>query len=169
MKKYLPAFICGFGAGVLQVVPVAKSFACCIIVPVAAYLALVLYQKARGGNEKLPAGKAAIIGLLTGFYAALFGSSFDIFVTFVTKNNELIAGYNEMSDMIGKLPLSTEFKNEFEYLLESIVTDIKTNGFSLFYTGMVFTSNLIFNTIFGLIGGLLGVQIVNSRRPRPSA
>jgi hypothetical protein len=78
LKKYLSAFVCGFGAGVLQIVPVAKSFSCCLIIPAAAFLALVLEQKSTNNFTRILPGKAILIGLVTGLYAAIFGSFFDI-------------------------------------------------------------------------------------------
>lgn len=58
MKKYLPSLVAGFGAGVLSVVPVLKSFACCLIVPAAAYLSIVLYQRANNLDERIETSKA---------------------------------------------------------------------------------------------------------------
>ncbi|MBU2491406.1 MAG: hypothetical protein KJ571_02200 [Bacteroidetes bacterium] len=164
MKKYLSSFVVGFGAGVLQVVPVAKSFACCIIIPLAAYFALMLDQKANKNiNVIMPVSRALIIGLLTGIYAALFGSFFDILITFITKNNDIIAVFPEFQKMITNFPISEGLQKEVLNLYSSVIDQIKDVGFSALYTLSILFNNLIINLIFGLIGGVVGVQIINSR------
>lgn len=167
MKKYLSALVVGFGAGVLQVVPVAKSFACCIIIPLAAYFALMLDQRANNnGNQIMPISKAVIIGLLTGVYAALFGSFFDVFITFITKNNDIIAVFPEFQKMLQNFPITDELRNEVLNLYSSVISQIKDTGFSSLYTLSILINNLIINSIFGLIGGVVGVQVINARIKR---
>lgn len=164
MKKYLSAFVVGFGAGVLQVVPVAKSFACCIIIPMAAYFALMLDQKAnKTVNQIMPVSRAVIIGLLVGVYSAIFGSFFDVFITFITKNNDIIAVSPEFQRMLDGFPITQPLKDEVLNLYSTVIDQIKDSGFSLLYAFSIFFNNIIINSIFGLIGGVIGVQIINSR------
>ncbi|MCF8242147.1 MAG: hypothetical protein K9J16_12230 [Melioribacteraceae bacterium] len=168
MKKYISAFVCGFGAGVLQIVPVAKSFSCCLIIPVAAYLALFLDQKSTGNYDPIPSGKAVIFGLLTGVYAALFGTALDTIVTLVTKQNDIVAMFPELQKMITEFPLSEQLREDVINLLSAIVDQITSTGFSFFYTVSILINNLIIDTIFGIIGGLIGMQILNNRNKRIS-
>ena len=170
MKKYLSAFVVGFRAGVMQVVPVAKSFACCIIIPLAAYFALMLDQKANKSiNTIMPVSRAVIIGLLTGVYAAFFGSFFDVFITFITKNNDIIAVFPEFQKMLTNFPITEELRNEILNLYSSVIDQIKNTGFSFLYALSILINNLIINAIFGLIGGVVGVQIINSRTKRSNS
>ncbi len=162
-KKYLPAFICGFGAGVLQVVPVAKSFSCCLIIPIAAYLSIILDMKANGYQDELPTRKGVVLGLMTGFYAAIFGSFFELFITFVTKNNDIIAAYSELSKMINSFPVTEDVKQQVLQMLSTVYDEIQSYGFSLLYTTSIVINNFFVNIIFGLLGGLIGIKIVNSR------
>ena len=168
MKKYLSAFVCGFGAGVLQVVPVAKSFSCCLIIPAAAFLALVLEQKSTNNFTRILPAKAIMIGLATGLYAALFGSFFDILITFITKNNDVVATFPEFQKMVESFPiqLSQELKNDVINLMTTIRDQITETGFSPLYTLSVLFSNLFIDTIFGIIGGLVGAQIINNRNQK---
>ena len=163
MKKYLSAFVCGFGAGVLTIVPVAKSFSCCLLIPIASYLALLLDRKANPIDGKILFKKAIVLGLLTGLYAALFGTVFDIIITFITKNNDLVAGFPELQKMIMDFPVSEEVRNQVMDLLSSVINQISETGFSLIYFITILLNNLIVYTIFGMIGGLVGAQIINSR------
>ncbi len=163
MKKYLSAFVVGFGAGVIQVVPVAKSFACCLIIPAAAALALSLDQKANKYTFPIEFKRAAVIGLLTGLWAALFGTFFDVFITFVTKNNDVIASFGQLQKMVTSFPFDETVKKEVMSLLSTIVNDISSKGFSWLYTISVGFNNLIVDTIFGFVGGIIGMQILNSK------
>jgi hypothetical protein len=163
VKKYLSSFVCGFGAGVLQIVPVAKSFSCCLIIPAAAYLALILDRKALGETGIIKMSKGLKIGVITGLYAALFGSGFEILITFITKNSDIIVAYPELQKMLTSFPLAESLIEQTQDLLASVVNDIRTTGFSFLYTFAVISNNLFVDVIFGLIGGLVGVQIINSR------
>lgn len=159
----------GFGAGVIQVVPIAKSFSWCLIVPVAAFLALLLDQKSNSSYERINVSKAVMIGLLTGFWAALFGSFFDVFITFITKSNDIIGAYMQINKMIAQFPFDKAVKKDVSDLLQQVVTQIRTTGFSFLYTVSILLNNFIFDTIFGVIGGLLGMKIINTRNDRRTA
>ncbi len=163
MKKYLPAIVAGFGAGVLHVVPVAKSLTCCLVVPVAAVLAIILEQKANQLTGDFDLKRGAILGLLTGIFAALFGSFFDIFITFITKNNDIILAFNRLGETLDAFPVSDNIKEEVMTLMNSVVEAIKEKGFSSLYAFSITFNNLIVDSIFGLIGGLAGTKILNSR------
>lgn len=163
MKKYISSFVCGFGAGVLQIVPIAKSFSCCLIIPLAAFIALLLDRKANQSAEKINMKHALMIGLMTGIYAALFGTFFDILITFLTKSNDVVAMFPELQRMINNFPISEDVKNEVVNLFQKVRNDIIKYGFSGLYTFSVILNNFIINTVFGVIGGLIGAQIINSR------
>ncbi len=163
MKKYLPSLVCGFGAGVLQIVPFVKSFSCCMIMPLAAFLALLLDQRATNSFGFISAKKALMIGLITGFYAALFGTVFELFITFVTKQNDVIAAFPELQRMIQGFPVTEDIKNEVISLFQKVRSDILTYGFSWFYTLSVVVNNFLVNIVFGIVGGLVGSKIINSR------
>lgn len=163
MKKYLSPFVSGFGAGVLQVVPVAKSFACCFIIPLAAFISLVLEQKSKNDYSKIPMKKALLFGFLTGLYAAIFGSFFDVFITLITKNNDIIALLPELQKMVTSFPVSDEVRQEVLQLFQGVRDDIITYGFSALYTFSILINNFIVNSIFGIVGGLVGAQIINKR------
>ncbi len=163
MKKYLPSFVCGFGAGVLQVVPVAKTFTCCLIVPAAAFLAIYLEKKASNDEAVIDLKKGAIIGLITGLFAAVFGSFFDLFITFITKNNDMVSAFTDFQNMILNFPLDENLKTEILDLMANVVDEIKTTGFSALYAFSVIINNIVINPIFGIVGGLIGVKVLESK------
>ncbi|HET55426.1 MAG TPA: hypothetical protein ENN33_09450 [Ignavibacteria bacterium] len=163
MKKFLPSFVSGFGAGVLSVVPVIKTFACCLIIPAAATLSILLYQRAENVDEKIETGKAIFLGVFTGLFAALFATTFEIFITLFTKQNDLIAAFGNMQSMINSFPLDDHLKQEVIDLINMVVTELKTTGFSVIYSFTLLFNNLVINSIFGLAGGVIGLQIINAK------
>jgi len=163
MKKYLPSLVAGFGAGVLSIVPLLKSFSCCLIVPVAAYFSLILYQRANNLDEKIETGRAIILGILTGLFAALFATTFEILITLFTKHNDLIEAYGYVQTMLNNFPIDNAIKQQVLDLLNGVVTDLKTTGFSLIYSLTLLLNNLLVDSIFGLVGGVIGMQIFNAK------
>lgn len=163
MKKYLPAIVAGFVAGTLYVVPIVKSLTCCLIVPVAAFFAIVLESKANNITSEFNLKRGAVLGLLTGLFAAFFGSTFDILITYITKHNDIITTINELPKVIDAVPVSEEIKDEVFKLMTNVADSIKKKGFSTVYAFSVFFNNIIINSIFGLIGGLVGTKIFNAK------
>ncbi len=163
MKKYLSSLVCGFGAGVLQIVPFLRTFSCCMILPFAAFLSLLLNQKATKSREKITTKNALLFGIMTGLYAALFGSSLEILITLITKHNDIVTTFPELQRMVENFPVGPEIKKEVLTLFQNVRTDIMTHGFSTVYTISVFVNNFIINTIFGAVGGIVGAQVINSK------
>ncbi|NMB83559.1 MAG: DUF4199 domain-containing protein [Ignavibacteria bacterium] len=163
MKKYISSFVTGFGAGVLHVVPVAKSLACCLIVPLASFISLLLDRKANPTSEKITMKKGAMFGLVTGLYAALFATVFDLLITLITKNNDIVSMMPELQKMIVAFPLSESLKSEVMRLFESVRNDIINYGFSSLYTFSIIINNTVVNSIVGTIVGLIGAQIINHK------
>lgn len=163
MKKFLPSFVSGFGAGVLSVVPVIKTFACCLIIPAAATLSILLYQRAENVDEKIETGKAIFLGVFTGIFAALFATTFEVVITLFTKQNDLIAAFGNLQQMINSFPLDDQLKQEVIDLINMVVTELKTTGFSVIYSFTLLFNNLVINSIFGLAGGVIGLQIINAK------
>lgn len=161
-KKYLPSVITGFGASVLSTVPGVKSFSCCLIIPAAAYLSLYLYTRSINDNSPVKLNRALSFGLTTGLVAAVFTTFFDLLISYLTHTNDLITG----------LPYSKDFMDQFNLgplmeasakLMENMAKEIQRSGFSALYTVMISISNLLIFSVFGMLGGLLGMSILNKR------
>jgi hypothetical protein len=163
LKKYLPALVCGFGAGVLQIVPYLKGVSCCLVMPLAAFFALMLEQKSTNDHSKIQTKKAVLLGLFTGLSAAVFGSFFEIFITLITKHNDIISTFPELQKMIYGLPVTEDIKKEVLNLFQKVRSDIMIYGFSILYTFSVLINNIIVDPIFGMIGALIGSQIINNK------
>ncbi|MDF1610568.1 MAG: hypothetical protein AB1695_09700 [Stygiobacter sp.] len=163
MKKYISPFICGFGAAVLQVVPLIKSFSCCLIIPFAAFISLSLDQKANKNYSNILMSKAFVFGIIIGLTSAIFSTFFDILITAITKQNDLITTLPELYKMIENFPLDQMVKKEVITLFENVKNDLISYGFSWFYTITIFLNNVLVNTTFGVVGSLISASILNNR------
>lgn len=163
MKRYLPTFIAGFGAAVLSIVPGIKSFSCCLIVPGAAILALILDQRVNKNSERIAAGKAIMFGLMTGLFATIFITTLDVLITFITKTNDFIEALPQSESLIRELKFGPMAEESLK-LMKQMAKQIQNTGFSPLYLFILFISNFITNTIFGIIGGLVGMGLLNKRK-----
>lgn len=166
MKKFLAPLICGFSIGVIQNVPIFGSFSCCILLPLAAYYSLILDQKANKNSDYIPYTKGLLFGFLTGVFAALIGSAIDITLTLIFKSNSFSMMVNDFIRTLQDFPLEAQLKKQMADMLIKAKEDIALHGFSFFYTFSMTIDQLFVNSIFGSIGGLIGVKIINAGKDR---
>jgi len=165
-NKYLPSIVTGFGAAVLSTIPGIKNLNCCLIIPAAAFLSIYLYYKSTGSNSPIKLNNALSYGLITGLIAALFSSLFDILITFITHSNDLVVGLEQTEEMLQELKLGALMDASME-IMRTMVKEIEATGFSALYTVMITISNFFIFSIFGMLGGLLGMAVLNKRnRPQ---
>jgi hypothetical protein len=161
-KKYLPALVCGFGAAVLSTVPGIKNFSCCLIVPAAAAVSILLDKKINNSNEKVLVGKSLGFGFLTGLFATLFITTFEMLLTYFTKSNDFIQSLPQTEIVMRQWDLGPMVDESLK-LIKSVSKEIQKHGFSFIYLLMILSSNLIINSIFGMIGGTLGMSLANRK------
>lgn len=157
--------MCGFAAGVLNIVPLVKTLSCCVIVPVAAFFALILHQKANKNEPDIKASLAVLLGLSTGIFAAFFGTAFDMLIVFMTREISIAGSLPELENMLQSI-YPASLAREVMDIMYRVVDEINKYGFSMLYTLSVFMSSLIVNSVFGIIGGLIGMQIIKRRQDR---
>jgi uncharacterized membrane protein len=162
-KKYISPLVCGFGASVLSIVPGFKAFACCLIVPLAAFFSLWLDRRINKISDSISSRQAVTFGLLTGLFSALFITAFDILITFLTHSNDFAATLPQTEALLRDYNLGPLLDKSID-ILKKMAEDIKDNGFSALYSFAMLISNLMINTVFGLIGGLLGMSYINKRQ-----
>jgi hypothetical protein len=162
-KKYSPAVVCGFGAAVFSILPgVDKAFGCCLFLPAATGISLILYKKINAPVEKISGDNAFLFGLFTGIFAALFSTFFDTLITFFLHSNQFVEGIPQTKVLLKNLNLGDSVKEALN-ILEGMASDIKIKGFSLFYTIVLLIGNLFAFSIFGVIGGFLSMYLINKR------
>lgn len=162
MNKYSPALLLGFAAGAINFIPGMRTFGCCIIVPSATIFALYIHQKINGFETKIDVKNAIFFGLITGIFSAVFSTFFDTISTYLTNTNQFVENIHQIELAIAQFNLS-EFSKEIVEILTLIENEIKTTGFSLIYTFINFINNLFMDIIFGIIGGLIGMSLINKK------
>jgi len=161
-KKYLPTLVCGFGAAVLSIIPETKDLSCCLIVPGASTISILLDKKINHINETVIIKKALKFGLLTGLFSTLFITTFDILITFITKTNDLVKNLPQIEMIINQINIEPFFA----YYLKQVKLssrEIQSTGFSLTYLAIILMNGFIINSIFGMIGGALGMNLANRK------
>jgi len=161
-KKYLPALVAGFGAAVLSTVPGIKNFSCCLLVPGAAAISILLDKKISNSFQKINLGKGIGFGLLTGLIATFFITIFEMLITYFAKTNDFIESIPQSEMVIRQWDLGP-LVDESLKMMKSVAKEIKKSGFSPMYLLMIFSSNFLINSIFGMIGGTLGVSLANRK------
>ena len=161
-NKFSPALVAGFGAAVLTTVPGIKDFGCCLIVPLAAVLSLYLDHRINKTELPISGKKAVLFGLLTGLFAATFATFFDVLITYITHSNEFVNSLPQTENMIQSSPLGPLLQQSLA-LLKQMAAQIKSDGFSILYTIAMLISNMFIDSIFGILGGLLGMTFLNKR------
>lgn len=164
-NKLLPPLVCGFGAAVISTIPGIKSIGCCIVIPAAAWFALILEQRINRAEPPIDAKTALIFGLLTGIFAAFFSTAFDVLITLITHTNDFVESLPQTEIAMRNLNLGNIWDQTFA-LLKSMSQQIKATGFSVLYTIAILFSNLLIDAVFGVIGGLLGMTIQNKKTSR---
>jgi uncharacterized membrane protein YfcA len=161
--KYFPPLVCGFGAAVLSTIPGVKSLGCCLVIPIAAWLSLILNEKINKVQPPVATQSAIFYGLLTGFVAAIFSTGFDVLITIIMHTNDFVQTLPQTESVLQGWNLGGLWKDTSS-LLHKMSSDIQANGFSLLYTMAILFSNVIIDSIFGMIGGLIGMAIQNKRK-----
>ena len=161
-KTYLPSLVAGFGAAVLSTVPGVREFGCCLIVPLAVLTAMLLYKKTLSEDNIISVNTGLLIGFLTGLFAALFSTFFDILITLFTRTNDFVETLPQTKEVLESFNFGEAAKQTLQ-LMNEMANQITSTGFSLLYVIFILISNLIVDSIFGLLGGLLGRIIVNRR------
>ncbi len=164
-KKYLSSLVCGFGSAVISIIPGFSTFACCLIVPIASAISVNLFKKSNPGMLKIQTGTGVFLGLFTGLIAAVFTSSFEIIITYITKSNDFVLALPQTENLIKDMNLGSTADESIK-LMKQMVIELKTTGFSALYTIFITLSNLILYSVFGMLGGLFGAAIIN-RRSKP--
>ena len=161
-NKLSPAIVCGFGAAVLTTIPGVKSLGCCLILPAATVLGIYFYLRITSYSERVTTKTAMIIGLVTGLSSAFFSVFFDVMITYLFRTNDLVFSLPQIEILLGAYNLG-EIGEESIALLRRMSNDIITSGFSITYIWFLFFNNIIIDSIFGIIGGLIGMSFFNKK------
>jgi hypothetical protein len=158
---FLPALLAGFAASVLLSVPVLKNLSCCFLIPFASVFALWLYKNS-SRTDYIEFKDAALTGLLTGIFMAIFSTTIEIFLTFISHTNDFVESLPQTEIALKNLEIGPILDNTFS-IMKQMSKEIQENGFSLFYSIGIFFSNLFVDTLFAFLGAIAGRVYFNRR------
>lgn len=160
MNKLSPAVVCGFGAAVASFLPGFKNFSCCLIIPAAAFLSLYLYKRITRDERQLRPMMSANYGLTVGMVSAVFLTAFEVISAALTKTNDFVKDLPQLKELIKQTGFGPETATALS-MLDKIAYDIQSGGFSITFLIVLLCSNLLINSIFGTVGGLIGMAYLN--------
>jgi len=162
--KYSPALVCGFAAAVLVTIPGFKNLACCFIVPLASVAGLYVEQRIQGEHRIMPSN-AFITGLLAGISSAIFGSFFEILITALTKTHDIVQAYPELEKFLNSLNMQQAGTQSLN-LFKRMINEITTKGFSMTFAIILIFSNLLVNSLMGIVGDLSAWRFLTGKSAR---
>jgi hypothetical protein len=83
-------------------------------------------------------------------------------ITYFTRTNDLINDLPQIELTMRQWNLGPMVDESLK-LIKSVAKEIEKNGFSFIYLLMILASGLITNSIFGMIGGALGMSLANRK------
>jgi tetrahydromethanopterin S-methyltransferase subunit C len=152
-ERLLPAFWGGLFIGVLSALPIVNMGNCCCCLWVIAGGVLAAYLRQQATPFQLTATEGALVGLIAGVIGGVIASVLSI-------PFQVMAG--PMQDRIIERIISAnpDLSPEIRDMMERA-----TAGAGVRLAGVVIT--LVVDTVFGMLGGLLGVAIFKKNLPPP--
>jgi hypothetical protein len=147
-SKFVPALWGGVLIGVISGVPFLDfvNCACCAGVLAGGILAVYLYKKDLPEEQVLDTNDGAILGLLAGVIGAIIASIFGLFFGPMT------------FDFLDKIADYTDNPELMDFL-----DAINRDSFGAMMVMFGFIMEVIVDSIFGLLGGLLGVALFKKK------
>jgi hypothetical protein len=152
-NRLQPALYGGLFIGVLSALPIVNMGNCCCCLWVLAGGALAVYLRQQNTPYQLPASEGALVGLLAGLIGGIVAAIVSIPMAAMT------AGFQ--SQMLERVLASNpEMPAEARDALQRIAA-----GSALRAAGAVI--GIVIDTVFGMLGGLLGVALFKKSTPPP--
>jgi hypothetical protein len=148
-----PAFFGGLFIGVLSALPIVNAGNCCCCLWVIAGGVLATYLRQQNSPTQLPAAEGALVGLLAGFIGGVLAVVLSIPMRAVTAPIE-----RSILDRL--LAGNPDVPAELRDALERVSVG---GGFA----AVRMVINVVVNSVFGMLGGLLGVAIFKKDVPPP--
>lgn len=148
-----PALLGGVFIGVLSALPVINAGNCCCCLWVLAGGALAVYLRQQNAPGAIDAAEGALMGLLAGFIGGVIGVVLSIPI-------QMMLGPMQTEWMREIMAGNEDMPAEAREMMERMMT-----GNTMRVAGAII--NVVTSTIFGMLGGLLGVAIFKKNAPPP--
>lgn len=161
-NKLLPVLYGSFIMTLIYIFPIINliNVFCCAGIAAGGFAGVYSYKKQLTKiNSDLSAMDGGMIGLLSGFLSAVMVTGFGLMASMFSESNPVSDFINTVGEAGITIP------QEMTFYLEKISNEFSEKGFSLTFTLISFISNIILFPLFGAAGALLGVSILNRKKP----
>ena len=148
-----PAFWGGLFIGVLSALPLVGAANCCCCLWVVIGGALATYLRQQNTSFQITAGEGALVGVMAGAIGGVIWTVLAIPLQMMTMPFQ-----QDWIDQI--LSSNPDMPPEAREMIERFATNTAVGAFLL-------VINFVASTIFGTLGGLLGVAIFKKNAPPP--
>lgn len=155
-SKLVPALIGGGVMAVLSSFPLISlgNCLCCMWILFGGGLAAYLYSKELPEGEMLSSGDGALVGLIAGLFGALFTS--------LLSSLFILIGFRFSPEILQEIMENNQdMPPEFRDFMQSWTSE---GGLGSFMVIMGLFMNLVTDSIFGTLGGLLGTAIFSKQK-----
>lgn len=160
-SKLKPALIAGAALGIASAIPFLSCLncLCCALVVMGGFLASYLYLQEASPSLEPPYGDGAIVGALAGIVGAVISTIMQIPISLMTSNFGLGGDPDEilraLEDAGVDVPAAAE-----QFVGNMVGGGVSIVGIllSLFFGSIIFS-------IFGMLGGILGVTVLHKKPP----
>ena len=150
-ERLQPALFGGLLIGVLSALPLVNAGNCCCCLWVIAGGMLAVYLRQQGSPFAITSAEGALVGLMAGFFGGVLGVLLSIPV-------EMMMGPFQRRIMEWVLSTNPDIPAETRDMLERA-----GNGPAMIAFKFVF--GIITGSVFGMLGGLLGVAVFKKNAP----
>lgn len=152
-----------FGSAVMTLIAVLPvlnllNLICCAGIVAGGFVGVYTYWKQLQNTGTLLTTKdGGMIGILCGILSSVFVTGFGLLISLFSDSNPMLDVMKSIDDMGFQMP------PEMNQYMEKFSKEFSEYGFSPTITIFSFICNLILYPLFGSIGAILGVSILNKK------
>lgn len=164
-NKILPIVVGTMVMTVIAVIPLINliNVFCCAGILIGGFAGVFTYWKQlQDTGMILTAKDGGMIGILCGILSAIFVTGFGVLISLFSDVNPMMDVMTAFDEMGVQIP------PEMVQYLEKFSEEFSEHGFSPTITIFSFVFNLILYPLFGSIGALFGVSILNKKNHPPA-
>jgi hypothetical protein len=154
--KLQPALLGGLFVGILSALPIINMGNCCCCLWVLGGGVLAVYLRQQNSPTTIESSEGALLGLMAGAIGAIIGGLISIPIA-------MMMGPLQGEWMSRILQGNEDMPPEAREMMERMLASGAMGGFAII--GMLI--NLVIYSVFGTLGGLLGVAIFKKNAPPP--
>ena len=154
--KLQPALLGGVFIGVLSSLPIINMGNCCCCLWVLGGGVLAVYLRQQNTRAALEPSEGALLGLMAGFIGGLIGALLAIPIA-------MLIGPMQSEWMSRIMEGNEDMPPEAREMMEKLLAGGAIGGFAII--GALI--NTVIYSVFGMLGGLLGVAIFKKTAPPP--